>query len=65
MNKIYVFSYGLLLIISVLLIISTEFFGPVYRENVLPVAIESFKMVFAAALGALSVLIGKKNKGDK
>lgn len=50
--------YLALLLLCVGLIVGAEFVGPTVRASLLPVAVEGFKLVLAALVGALSALLG-------
>ncbi|MBV6658460.1 MAG: hypothetical protein KI785_11900 [Devosiaceae bacterium] len=52
--------FFLLLLVCVGLIVLSQFSGPVLREQLLPVALDGFKMVLGAIVGALSALMGVK-----
>jgi hypothetical protein len=47
-----------LLLLCVVLIVGAEFLGPTVRASLLPIAVEGFKMVLAALVGAISALLG-------
>ena len=53
-------AYGILLIICIVLMVSSEFLSPVIREAILPVASDGFKMVLGALIGAISSMLGTK-----
>ena len=50
-----------LLVLCVGLMIGAEFLGPTVRASLLPVAVDGFKMVLAALVGAISALLGIKD----
>jgi threonine/homoserine efflux transporter RhtA len=50
--------YFSLLLICVSLMICAEFLGPTVRSSILSVATEGFKIVLAALVGAVSVVLG-------
>lgn len=60
-QKVALTIYLALLLLCGLLIVGSEFLGPTVRAATLPVAIEGFKIVLAALVGAISALLGVKN----
>jgi hypothetical protein len=60
-QKIALAVYLGLLTLCVVLMITSEFLGPTAREAILPISVESFKMVLAALVGAISALLGVKD----
>jgi hypothetical protein len=60
-QKIALAVYLGLLTLCVALMITSEFLGPTAREAILPISVESFKMVLAALVGAISALLGVKD----
>jgi len=57
-QKIALAIYINLLLLCVVLIVLAEFLGPAVRASLLPVAVEGFKIVLAALVGALSAMLG-------
>jgi hypothetical protein len=57
-QRMFLYFYGSLLIICILLMLVAEAFGPVTGQTVLPVAADGFKTVLGALLGALSAMLG-------
>jgi hypothetical protein len=60
-QKIALSVYAALLLLCVCLIIGSEFLGPTVRASLLPVSVESFKLVLAALVGAISAMLGVRN----
>lgn len=52
--------YGALLLLCVALFVIADLVGPAVREAMRPVAVEGFRTVLTALVGALSVLLATK-----
>jgi len=64
MRGLVIALFFALLLLCVAMIVGSEFVGPTLREQMLPVALDGFKTVLGAIIGALSAIIGVKARGE-
>jgi len=57
-QRFFIGLYVALLLLSVAMLIVSEFLDPSVRSQLLPISADAFKTVLGALLGAISVMLG-------
>jgi hypothetical protein len=65
MQRTFLYAYGCLLVICIVLMLAAEAFGPITGQTVLPIAADGFKTVLGALLGALSAMLGAERPSPR